>query len=139
MLFKFFKRKQQPENQLTPNEFEHSNQWNKMWNLWADGKIESPYDELMSYHGEVNNGGHYQFFSNTDNIENSQSVIEKLSGILPEELKINLEKAYTAYINLENDTDIDFSEQEIKKCDNNFFKNEHIITKILKNHSEQFR
>lgn len=110
--------------------------WNKMWSLWADGKIESSYNELMNYYSEVNNGGHYQFFSNTDNIENSETAVKILSSILPEKLKINLEKAYRAYINLEND--IDVSEQDIEKCDNIFFENEDVIIKLLEKYSEQF-
>ena len=38
--------------------------WNKMWELWAEGKAGSPYAELMTYQSEVNNGGHSQYFSN---------------------------------------------------------------------------
>lgn len=138
MLFKFFKRKQQPENKLTSDEIESNNKWNKMWELWADGKVESPYNELMSYHGEVNNGGHYQFFSNTDNIGNSETVVETLSSVLSEDLKINLKKAYTAYINLEKDIDIDHYEQIMKKCDNIFYENENVIIKMLETYSKQF-
>lgn len=138
MFFKFLRRKQQPENKLTTDDIERNNKWNKMWELWSEGKIESPFNELMSYHGEVNNGGHYQFFSNTDNIENSEAVVETLISILPEDLGCNLEKAYRAYINLENGTDIDRSEQDMKKCDNIFYENEDSIIKMLENYSEQF-
>ena len=41
-------------------------QWNKMWNLWTEDKIESPYKELMTYQSEVNNGGHSQYFCNIE-------------------------------------------------------------------------
>lgn len=40
--------------------------WNKMWDLWSEGEIDSPYSELTTYHGEVNNGGHSQYFDNTE-------------------------------------------------------------------------
>lgn len=138
MLFKFSGRKKQSKNKLSPDKIECNNKWNKMWALWAEGKIESPYNELMSYHGEVNNGGHYQFFSNADNIENSDTVVEMLSSILSEDLKHNLKMAYRAYINLENNIDIDSSEQDIEKCDNIFYENEDKIIKMLESYSEQF-
>ena len=35
--------------------------WNKMWELWVEGKVESPYAELMTYQSEINNGGHGQY------------------------------------------------------------------------------
>lgn len=40
--------------------------WNKMWDLWVEERIESPYAELMTYQSEVNNGGHDQYFSNLE-------------------------------------------------------------------------
>lgn len=33
---------------------------NKMWALWEEERAESPYQELMTYQSEVNNGGHDQ-------------------------------------------------------------------------------
>lgn len=138
MLFSFFRRKKQTGNKSTSVETESNGKWNKMWTLWADGKIESPYNELMSYHSDVNNGGHYQFFSNTDNIENSEDVVEILCDILPLELKENLKKAYGAYINLENDMDVDNSERIIEECDSIFFENEDTVIKMFQNYSEQF-
>ncbi len=138
MFFKSFRRKQQPENKLTPAEIDRNDKWNKMWELWSEGNIESPYNELMSYHGEVNNGGHYQFFSNTDNIEDTESVVEILCGILPADLKNNLKKAYKAYVNLENDRDVVCSEQNIENCDNIFYEKEDVIVKMLENYSKQF-
>ena len=43
--------------------------WNKMWDLWTEGRADSPYKELMSYQSEVNNGGHDQYFFNTENTD----------------------------------------------------------------------
>lgn len=37
---------------------------NALWDSWAKGKVESPYQELMTYESEVNNGGHDQYFFN---------------------------------------------------------------------------
>ncbi len=130
-----FKRR---KKNFAPVEIDPNDKWNKMWSLWAEGKIESPYYELMSYHSEINNGGHYQFFSNTDNIENSETVVETLCGILNENLKFSLQKAYKAYLNLENGINIDQSERDIKKSDEIFFENEDAIIKMLENYSKQF-
>ena len=35
---------------------------NKMWDLWVEGKADSPAAELMKYQSEINNGGHDQYF-----------------------------------------------------------------------------
>lgn len=133
MIFDFLRRKK-----TSPVEIDKNNKWNKMWSLWADGKIESPYYELMSYYGEVVNGGHHQFFSNTDNIDSSENVVEILSNILPENLTINMKQAYKAYLDLENDTNIEKSEQDIKKYDSFLNENEEVITEMLKEYSECF-
>ena len=58
-LFDFFKKKK-TETGLTDEQL----RWNKIWDLWAEGKAKSPYSELMTYDGEVNNGGHDQYFFN---------------------------------------------------------------------------
>ncbi len=34
----------------------------KMWALWEEDLVESPYAELMTYQSEINNGGHSQYF-----------------------------------------------------------------------------
>ena len=43
--------------------------WNKMWELWVNGRADSPYAELMTYQSEINNGGHAQYFHNIDNTD----------------------------------------------------------------------
>ena len=47
-LFDIFKKKKVEftEEQL---------KWNKMWELWTEGKVKSPYFELMTYQSEINN------------------------------------------------------------------------------------
>lgn len=42
MLFDIFRRKK--KNALDDNSLtEENKQWNKMWDLWANGEIQSPY------------------------------------------------------------------------------------------------
>ena len=41
--------------------------WNRIWELWAIGDVPSPVENLMTYHSEVNNGGHSQYFFNISN------------------------------------------------------------------------
>ncbi len=41
-LFDLFKKK---NTELT----KEAQQWNAMWDLWAQGKADSPYAELMTY------------------------------------------------------------------------------------------
>ena len=49
--------------------------WNKMWDLWTEGRADFPYKELMSYQSEVNNGGHDQYFFNTENTDDLQKEL----------------------------------------------------------------
>lgn len=72
--------------------------WNTMWEMWSEGKINSPYEELMTYQSEINNGGHDQYFVNVENNSDIQKEMSALKTILSEELTDNLEKAYQAYL-----------------------------------------
>ena len=64
MFFNIFKRKKKEINKSV--EFSKEDlQWNKMWELWADEKIESPYYELMDYLSGINGAGHHCHFDNT--------------------------------------------------------------------------
>ena len=53
--------------------------WNKMWDLWVEEKLESPYNELMNYWNEINNGGHLQFF---DNVSCNNDLDEYVQNLL---------------------------------------------------------
>lgn len=130
MLFNFLKiKKKSSVNETVLSEKDIK--WNKMWELWANGEIESPYAELMEYHGEINNGGHSQYFSLlTDNGE-VESAISALSEILPQFLSENVRKAYQAHLILEQDDSDENAESTMRKCDGIFFENEHLITEIL--------
>ena len=52
--------------------------WNIMWDLWVEGRADSPYAELMTYQSEINNGGHDQYFFNIENSGNLQKEMAVL-------------------------------------------------------------
>lgn len=89
-LFNIFNKKERP---LSEKELK----WNKMWELWAEGKIDTPYAELMTYQSEINNGGHLQYFDNIENTGDLQKEISELERILPQALKSNLLISYKSY------------------------------------------
>ncbi len=64
-LFDFLKKKRV---KLTEKQLK----WNKMWELWTEGQVDSPYAELMTYQSEVNNGGHLQYFDNVSSTSDLQ-------------------------------------------------------------------
>ena len=111
--------------------------WNRMWELWTEGKVESPIGELMTYQSEINNGGHSQYFFNTGNIDDLQMNLVNILSILPKELKDNLESAYKSYMALEQNEDNEEAEKILEKCDDVFYENEHKIIRILEQYSEK--
>ena len=135
MFFDLFRRKKNKEPEITALS-EADRKWNKLWEMWSQEDIESPYNELMNYHSEVANGGHYQYFLNTENNGDLNKEIEALRSILPEVLKDNLQSAFNAYTELENDKNIDSNEKTLKICDNTFWKNEEAINEIIKSFSD---
>lgn len=111
--------------------------WNKMWNLWALGQVDSPYAELMTYQSEINNGGHDQYFVNVENISDLRKKIAVLETILPETLQHNLQIAYQAYLEssekgLDQATDV-----ILEKCDDVYFENEEQINRLLNAYAEK--
>lgn len=132
MIFDLFKRKKN-KTIKTNTLSEADKKWNKMWSLWANGEIESPYNELMNYQGEVTNGGHYQYFLNTENNGDVHRELEILCDFLPAVMKNNLQIAFNAYSELEQDKNVDKNEEIIKKCDSVFNDNEKTINGILEN------
>ena len=109
--------------------------WNRMWELWTEGKVESPIGELMTYQSEINNGGHSQYFFNTENTDDLQMSLVNVLSILPKELKDNLENAYKAYTVLEQNEDNEEAEEILEKCDDIFYENEQEIIRILEQYS----
>ena len=120
-LFDFFKKK---KVELTEEQLKQ----NKMWDLWTEGKSESPYAELMTYQSEINNGGHTQYFANVENTGDLPKDMSSLETILPAKLKANLQKAYKAYLVLEEN---EKAEETLEQCDDVFYENEEEINSIL--------
>lgn len=130
MFFDIFRRK---KNKAIDEDVisEADEKWNRMWDLWAEGEIESPYNELMTYQSEVNNGGHHQYFLNTENHGDVRNDVEALCTILPGVLTDNIQSAFKAYIELEQDKNIEANEEILEKCDDVFYENEEMINGIL--------
>ena len=108
---------------------------NKMWQLWAEDKAESPYAELMTYQAEVNNGGHDQYFFNVSNTGDLEEEMSALMQILPETHRRNLEKAYEAFLTLENNEDDESAVEVLNNCDSVFWENEAAINQVLEKYA----
>ena len=111
--------------------------WNKMWELWAENRADTPYAEVMTYQSEVNNGGHDQYFFNVEQTDNLQAKISILENVLSEELRSNLLTAYDAYQMLADKESDEEWEAILEGCDNVFFKNEEEINRILKEYASK--
>ncbi len=130
-LFEMFKKKKVA---LTEEQLK----WNKMWELWTEEKVESPYAELMTYQSEINNGGHYQYFSNVENVSDLPKEIFELEKILTPDLTMNLQKAYKAYQVLEENDDDEETEETLEHCDDVFYDNEKQINLMLQEYANKF-
>lgn len=116
-LFDIFKKK---KVELTEEQLK----WNKIWDLWSERKVDSPYAELMTYQSEVNNGGHDQYFTNVENTGDLKKEMSALKQILSLKLKDNLNKAYKAYLVLEEKDEDEKAEETLEQCDDVFYENE---------------
>lgn len=131
-LFDFFKTKNRG---LT----EEQRKWNKMWELWVEGQVDSPYAELMTYQSEINNGGHDQYFTNVENTGDLQKEIMALETVLSPKLKGNLKKAYEAYVILENGDEDEQAEEALSQCDDVFYENEEEINRMLEAYADKIK
>lgn len=129
--FEFFKKKR---TTITEKELK----MNKIWELWAEDHVVSPYAELMTYQSEVNNGGHAQYFNNVLNSKNIQKELSSLQTVLPIQLKGILKKAYFAYLALEENDD-EQAEEILKQCDSAFYENEEKINRLLEEYTEKMK
>lgn len=125
-LFNLFKKK----THLT----EEQKKWNHLWELWSREEIGSPYDALMTYDSEINNGGHIQFFLNVAACGEVEKAVNNLCEALPEMLKDNLQTAYSHYLVLINEENEE-TEGKILECDAVFHENEKLITDILQEYA----
>ena len=124
-VFGFFKKR---KSELSREQ----KKWNKMWDLWAENRADTPYAEVMTYQSEVNNGGHDQYFLNVEQTGDLQAEISILENVLSEELRSNLLTAYDAYQMLADKESDKEWEAILERCDDVFFKNEEEINRILK-------
>ncbi len=112
---------------------------NKLWDMWCENKVESPFSDLMEYQSQVNNGGHGQYFYNVDNSGDLEAAMSALTTILPREHKDNMERSYRAHLLYEENADKEDAEnilQEcediLEECDDFFYENEKSIIDIVK-------
>ena len=129
-LFDVFKKK---KIELTEEQL----RWNKMWGLWVQGKVDSPFAELMKYQSQVNNGGHSQYFTNVENVGDIQKEMSALETILTKKLNANLKKAYKAYLVLEEKEEDEKAEEILEQCDDVFYEFEEEINHALKEYSSK--
>ena len=129
-LFDIFKKK---KPQLTEEQLK----WNKMWELWTEAKADSPFAELMTYQSEINNGGHDQYFTNVDNTGDLKNAMSALEQILSAKMKNNLNKAYKAYLILQEKEEDEKTEEILEQCDNIFYENEEEINRALEEYASK--
>ena len=111
--------------------------WNRMLELWAEGKLLSPYNELIHYENEINSGGHWKYIDDLTESGDLKSVTKELIKILPRTHKRNLKRALRAYPKtLKNN---EKAEEVIEKCDNYFYEKEQEKEAILIEYSNQIR
>ena len=131
-LFDLFKAK---NTDLT----EEQRKWNKMWDMWVEGQVDSPYAELMTYQSEINNGGHDQYFTNVENTGDLQKEIMVLRNVLSPKLNENLKKAYEAYVILEEKDEDEQAEEALSQCDEVFYENEDEVNCILEEYADKVK
>ena len=111
---------------------EFEQKWYKMWVLWMNEKMPSPYQEILSYENEVRNGSHLQYFQYFEKEENYKEadflfVSKSLEGTV---LKPIFDTAYKAFIELKNDENTT-AEKKLKDCDIVFSKKRNEIEAYL--------
>lgn len=129
-VFDLFRKKKAERN-------EKQLKWNQMWDLWVQGRAQSPYAELMTYQSEVNNGGHGQYFENVGNNGDLSKEMSILETALSDELINNFKKAYQAYLTLEENADDNNAEEIMEQCDLAFYENEDEINRVLEAYAER--
>ena len=110
---------------------------NKMWDLWADGKLNLPCARLMRYESEVDNGGHSQYFFNVANGGDLAVEVEAVLSMLPEPLRENLARGYAAFSE-QNDISDDINDELFEECDDVFYEHEQLIIDIIYEAAKSF-
>lgn len=123
-----------PQKAVSPE----AQKWELMWNLWESGQAASPYQQLMTYQAEVNNGGHAQFFFNANNTGDLDAAAAEVLRILPEPLTQNLQTAFRIYTQHKN-TDEEHMDSILADCDRLFYKSQEQIDLLLKEYANTLR
>ena len=110
---------------------------NKMWDLWADDKLDLPCAKLMKYESEVDNGGHSQYFFNVANCGDLAVEVEAVLSMLPEPLRENLARGYAAFSE-QNDISDDVNDELFEECDDVFYEHEQLIIDIIYETAKNF-
>ena len=110
---------------------------NKMWDLWADDKLDLPCAKLMRYESEVNNGGHSQYFFNVANGGDLAVEVEAVLSMLPEPLRENLARGYAAFSEQDDISD-DINDELFEECDDVFYEHEQLIIDIIYETAKNF-
>lgn len=66
-------------NSTKKHETELERKWNKMWILWMNNKLESPYQEILTYENEVRNGSHLHYFNWIPENKDFEKIIDVVS------------------------------------------------------------
>ena len=109
----------------------------KMWELWAEDKLNLPCAKLMKYESEVNNGGHSQYFFNVANCGDPAAEVDAVLAMLPEPLRENLARGYAAFSAQEDISD-DVNDELFEKCDDVFYEHEQLIIDIIYEAAKNF-
>lgn len=104
--------------------------FDKMWDLWAEDKLDLPCAKLMKYESEINNGGHSQYFFNVANCGDLAAEVKAVLSMLPEPLRENLARAYTAFSEQDDISD-GINDELFEECDDVFYKHEQLIIDII--------
>lgn len=117
-------------------------QWDYMWQLWTECRLPSPYQELLTYDAEVQDGGHLQYFINAEIRKfNMFSIMSALKEVLPEKLGDNLSAAYRSYCRLGIDVSDDdaiaeaLEDAPLSLFDDCFFELEEELLSLLESYA----
>lgn len=127
-LFNIFKKKEP----LT----EEQMKLDYLWEMWRQEQVSAPYNALMTYDNEMNNGGHTRFFLNIAYWGSVEKAVNNLCENLPDVLKENLKTAYSHYLVL-IDEENDETEKKIYECDKFFYDNEHLLTDMFQQYANE--
>ncbi len=111
---------------------------NKLWDMWAEGRVEAPCAALMTYESEVNNGGHSQYFFNVANTGALKAEVEAVLSLLPEPLKGNLKRGYDAFA-AQAEIDNDVNDDLFSECDDVFYEHEQPLIELIQGYANELK